>query len=399
MTVASSPRQLEELLSRRARSLSMSAPYAVPSAPAGAPLINFVNGAPAAEALPADAIADAARLVVSERPGRSLGYGPNAGDPRLRELIAARYQVDPQRVVVTNGGLHAVQLVLATTIEPGSAVVVDTPTFPDAIRLVENAGGRIVAVPTVNGTSDVDRIEEILDADRGESIRVVYSLPDHHNPAGGTLPYAQRIRLLEAAERNGVVVISDNPYRELSFDALESDFPTESANLTIAGTFSKTLGPGLRLGWAVAPAWAVPHLINQRRRQDFQPSALAQALVLQLLDGHDDWFARLIASATTVYRDREERAASGLAAAGDVIAFSRPRGGFFHWITVVDPSIDLTEVDQRLRQRGIVISRGTFYDPTFSGRYDDHFRIAYSRLPVDQLEAGVQAIAEELTAR
>ncbi|MFT4042676.1 MAG: PLP-dependent aminotransferase family protein [Gordonia sp. (in: high G+C Gram-positive bacteria)] len=399
MTAVTTPRQREELLSHHARSLSMSAPYAVPAAPPGGHLINFVNGAPAAEALPADAIATAAQLVVSQRPGLSLGYGPNAGDPRLRELIAARYHVDAGRIVITNGGLHAVQLILAATVEPGSAVVVDTPTFPDAIRLVENSGGRIVPVPTRNGTSDVDRITQILDEDRGRSIKVVYTLPDHHNSAGGSLHHRDRVRLLEAAERNGVVVISDNPYRELSFDTPDTDFDVASDNLAIAGTFSKTLGPGLRLGWIVAPTWAVPHLINQRRRQDFQPSALAQALTAELLDGNDAWYRSLITSATAIYRDREETAARALAAAGDTIAFTRPRGGFFHWITVTDSSVDLATVDRRLRERGVVISRGTFYDPTFTGRYDDHFRIAYSRVPLDLLDTGARILAEELTAR
>ncbi|MGW7018574.1 aminotransferase-like domain-containing protein [Streptomyces decoyicus] len=267
------------LIASRIAALSLSSPYAVPARKPGPDFVNLVSGAPAVEALPLHEIRKVTSELLSspETGGPALAYGPNAGDPALRELIATREGVDPARVLITNGGLHGTSLALQTVAEPGDVIVVDDPVFPDTIRIVENTGAGIHPVPVGPHGIDVEALAERLRG--GLRPKAVYTVPDFHNPNGGLLPYERRLRLVELAEQYGFFVLSDNPYRQFAPDGRsEPDFPFDSDRVVVAHTFAKTLGPGLRLGWLIAPEWLAPHVINLRRRYDFQSSTLSQAI-------------------------------------------------------------------------------------------------------------------------
>jgi len=235
--------------------LSTNAPFAVPRDTPGRRVIHLTSGSPAAEALPLTDLADAHDAVL--RDGRlavsALQYSDSPGLPRLREEIARREGVAVQRVVVTNGALHGVQLALHAVVEPGDLVVLDDPVFPDTPRIVESAGGVPVTLPVDHDGLDVAALEGLLHG--GTRIKAVYTVPDFHNPSGHTLSAVRRERLVALTARYGFLLVSDNPYRVHRLTGADvPDFTDDGDNVVRVGTFSKTFGPGLRLGWVVGRA-------------------------------------------------------------------------------------------------------------------------------------------------
>ena len=228
---------------------------------------------------------------------------------------------------------------------------------------------------------------------------MLYTVPDFHNPSGGVLPAAQRDRLVELAERYGFVIVSDNPYREYGFDAAPvRDFSTDSDQVVRVGTFTKTLGPGLRLGWIVAPSWLVPHLENLRRRSDFHSSILGQRLITDLLI-RPGWFDRLIASGRTNYAHRARVLGDALRAQlGDVLAFEDPSGGFFLWAEITDPTIDPAVLIRAAGQRGLLLTAGRNFAATGGSSWDRRLRLAYSSAPLEHLLPAVDRLAAAAAA-
>ncbi|WNI17242.1 PLP-dependent aminotransferase family protein [Actinacidiphila sp. ITFR-21] len=386
------PRPAASLVSARIAGLSLSAPYAVPARQPGPDFVNLVSGAPAVEALPLREIREVTNELFSQfgSGGRALAYGANAGDRGLRDLIAASEGVDVERILITNGALHGTSLALQVVAEPGDVIVVDDPVFPDTIRVVESTGADIHTVPVGPRGFDVEVLADRLRA--GLRPKAVYTVPDFHNPGGGLLPYDRRLRLVELAEHYGFVIVSDNPYRQFAFDGTrEPDFPLGSDRVVVAHTFAKTLGPGLRLGWLVAPEWLAPHVVNLRRRYDFQSSTLSQAIARALLE-RPGWFDGLLRRGRALYRARADLAVRALQEAGDRLEFTAPEGGFFVWARVTGGPEAAELLADRALAAGVVYSKGTFYDPHQSGRYADHLRLAFSAPQEAHLVAGLERL-------
>jgi 2-aminoadipate transaminase len=387
------------LLSAHVASLSRAAPYAIPAAGFAADTIRLVSGAPAASALPlADYAHVAASLLNDPVAGpEALGYGAHSGVPELREWVANREGVTADRILITNGGLHGVSLAFAALLEPGDSIAVDDPVFPDTIRIAELHSARVLPVPVNQNGLDVDALAWRLRS--GQRIKALYTVPDYHNPSGGVLPPASRDRLVQLAEEYEFVIVSDNPYREYGFDGrTERDFSDESDNVVRVGTFTKTLGPGLRLGWLVAPTWLAPHLENLRRRSDFHSSVLGQRLITELV-GRPGWFDWLVASGRSQYAERAAILGDAIRAKlGGVLEFSDPVGGFFLWAEIIDPSIDPAQLLLRSAEHGLLLTAGRNFAATGGSTWDRRLRLAYSASPIEHLPLAVDRLVEALAS-
>lgn len=383
-----------DLLSPAVAALSIAAPYAVPTKGFGSGVIRLVSGAPAAEALPlADYAQVAAALLTDPVAGpAALAYGPHSGIPELREWIADREGVAADRILVTNGGLHGVSLAFGALLDTGDYLAVDDPVFPDTLRIAEQHAARVLPVPVGPAGLDVDALAWRLRS--GQRIKVLYTVPDFHNPSGGVLPAAQRDRLVELAEQYGFVIVSDNPYREYGFAGTpERDFSNDSDQVVRVGTFTKTLGPGLRLGWVVAPAWLAPHLENLRRRTDFHSSVLGQRLITELLT-RPGWFDALVVSGRAQYAERAAILSEALRRQlPGLLDFADPTGGFFLWAEIADPLIDPADLVRASADQGLLLTAGRHFAATGGSSWDRRLRLAYSAPPVAQLPIAVDRLA------
>jgi 2-aminoadipate transaminase len=400
MTATAVPRTIpSSLLSTQVRSLSRAAPYAVPTGGLDSGVIRLVSGAPAAEALPLADYAHVASTLLNDPVAgpEALGYGQHSGVPELREWIAGRESVSADRVLITNGGLHGVSLALAAVLEPGESIGVDDPVFPDTIRIAELHSARVLPIPVGAQGLDVDTLAWRLRS--GQRIKVLYTVPDFHNPSGGVLPAAARARLVALAEEYGFVIVSDNPYREYGFvDPPEADFSADSDQVVRVGTFTKTLGPGLRLGWIVAPTWLAPHLENLRRRSDFHSSVLGQRLITELVT-RPGWFDWLLASGRAQYAQRAEILGGAIRSRlTGVLDFQNPSGGFFLWTEIIDPAVDPAQLLTAAAAQGLILTAGRNFAATGGSSWDRRLRLAYSSPPIDHLSVAVDRLADAVTS-
>ncbi|KQY47572.1 PLP-dependent aminotransferase family protein [Cellulomonas sp. Root137] len=364
--------------------------------------IELLGGIPDDTALPVhELLAATERVLTGARSGpAAFQYSQSAGLDELRSWIAAREGVPASRVIITNGGFHGLSLAVLSLVERGGLVAVDNPIFPLFLRALELSDGRTLPVRVGPAGLDVDELEEKLRA--GARPTALYTVPDFHNPSQGTLSTADRVRLVELAERYGFVIFADNPYRELRFrgDAVDAGVFSTSDQVVHVNTFSKTLGPGLRLGWVVASERIAKQLVTLRNRQDSHTSTLEQRIVIDLLTHDPQWFDRTLARARDLYRERADVVVDALdERLGGLIESVRPEGGFFLWPRITDPSIDPVALYAAAAERGATYQQGEFFASSGRREFADHLRLAYGnhtpetlREFVDRLGSAVDSV-------
>lgn len=354
----------------------------------------LTSGSPDVGLLPRDEIARATADVLADpaRAARALDYSARPGHEGLREWAARREGVDPSRVVVTNGALHALALSLLSVVDPGDTIVVENPVYPLALSVIQLTGARVEAVPADADGLDVDELERRIAA--GLRPRAVYVVPDFHNPTGAVLSAERRRRLVELAERHGFVVVSDNPYAPLRWAGeAVPDLDAASDRVFRANTFAKVFGPGLRVGWLVLPEWAVPGATDLRARTDQHASSLVQEIVADLAieQGLFEDVARRAADEYAVRADAlVGRLQDGL---GEAVSVAHPDGGLFAWVRL--HRVDADALAARLADRGILVNPGSQFSPRDADatHVAPHLRITFARHDADTLRRVADEVA------
>ena len=380
----------------RARRVASLAPPTSFGAVLGAPppgSLALTSGSPDVALLPGAELAEAVARVVAD-PARSavaLDYSARPGHPGLRAWAAAREGVDAERVLVTNGALHGIALTVLAAVDPGDVVVVENPVYPLVLSVLQLTGARVESVPTDADGLDVDALADRLRA--GLRPRLVYVVPDFHNPTGASLHPQRRVRLVELAERYGFVVISDNPYSPLRWaDETPDDLDAGSDRVVRVNTFSKVLGPGLRLGWAVVPDWLRPGLVDLRGRLDQHASGLVQEAVADLVT-EPAWYDGVAAAASAEYERRSHALLDPIREGlGEAVTVRAPAGGLFLWLR---PSVDATALATELGNRGILVNPGEQFVPPGADEgaataVRSHLRLTYARHGTDVLREAAQ---------
>ncbi|MGW4368888.1 aminotransferase-like domain-containing protein [Nocardia takedensis] len=390
LTSASATADLLSLLA--ARESPPSGFGAAPNLPADA--IRLLGGVPANEALPVDHLERAFRETLSD-PAEAIAalhYSVPVGIEPLRTWVAAHEGVTPNRVLITNGALHGLSLLFATLLDPGDVVALESPTFPLTPRLLGHYGARAVPVPITRDGLDLDSLERRLR--EGLRIKALYLIPDFQNPAGTTLSASDRERAVRLGQRHGFVVVSDNPYRDLRFAGTPvEDLDLDNEVVVRVNTFSKTLGPGLRLGWLVAPERLVPALTRLRANTDQHSALLTQTAIARLLRTPGT-FDAILSRAREIYRERAAVLTDELRATlPDTVDFDTPEGGIFLWARATDPDIDLAAVRTRAHALGTDFSLGRFFDPDGATHHTDRFRLGFSNNTPQDLRTAVQRLA------
>jgi len=359
--------------------------------------IELLGGIPDASVLPSTELAEATARVLAAPGAPSLQYSRTEGIPALREWIAAREDVPVERVLVTNGGFHGLSLAVQTVLERGDLVAVDNPIFPLFLRGLELSTDRILPIRVGRAGLDLDELADRLR--EGARPTALYTVPDFHNPSQSTLPTEQRRELVSLAERYGFTVFADNPYRELRFRGeQESVEPFHDSDQVIhINTFTKTLGPGLRLGWVVLPAPLVPDVVALRSRQDSHSSTFVQAVVAELLTSDPTLFDTTLDRARALYRGRADALAAALEAeAPGAFEIDAPDGGLFLWPRLRDDSIDAERLAADASDEGVEYQRGSFFASGPGTDSDRRIRLAYGDTSEEKLVEAARRIGRAL---
>ena len=301
-------------------------------------VLSLAGGLPAAELFPAHRIAEIIERLLRTDPASALQYGPTEGEPRLREWIA-RYEgaragraADPARVLVTAGSQQALDLLARALCSPGDVVVVERPAYLGALQALSAAGAVLEPVPVDADGLDVDDLA--LRLARGMRPVAVHTVATFQNPTGAVLARGRRERLAGLAERYGFTVIEDDPYAEIRFDAAPVA-PIRSfgdpERVATLGSFSKTVAPGLRVGWVVLPRRLVGPVTRLKQAADLQSASLGQAVVADLV-ADEAWWARHLDALRSTYAARAGALATALGQVfGERLRLTAPRGGMFLW--------------------------------------------------------------------
>ncbi|OUM41935.1 aminotransferase-like domain-containing protein [Arthrobacter sedimenti] len=359
--------------------------------------IEMLGGIPDPGVLPTDELAAATARVLA-RPGvPALQYSRTEGISPLREWIAEREGVPVSRVVITNGGFHGLALAIQAVVERGDLVAVDNPIFPLFLRGLELSAARILPIRV--GRHGLD-VEELADRLRnGARPSALYTVPDFHNPTQGTLPAEARIELVRLAEHYGFMILADNPYRELWYSTAPESVEAFNASDHVihVNTFTKTLGPGLRLGWAVVPEQLTDDFVALRSRQDSHSSTFVQAAVGELLTAQTGLFDATLDRARNIYRSRAETLVAGLEReAPGAFDAAVPQGGLFLWPRLRDAAIDTDQLAADASAEGVEYQRGSFFPSGPGTDAHRHLRLAYGHISEPQLEEAAARLGRAL---
>jgi DNA-binding transcriptional MocR family regulator len=353
--------------------------------------IALARGVPASECLPVEELADCARAAL-ERDGKTiLSYGPGGGYGPLREWIAERHGVEPSRVVLTSGSLQGF-VFLAQQLAPGKRVLVELPTYDRPLKILHELGAKVEALPMDAEGLDPDGLERALAG--GEPPAFLYTIPTFQNPSGRTLSTERRQRVVELARRHGVLVLEDDPYGLVRFEGepQPSMFELEGGELVAySSSFSKTIAPGLRVGWFVLPASLAAQLEAVAVSTYISPPFLPQAAIHEFVSRGR--FEPNLERVKGLLGARRDAMLSALdRELGEGTSWSRPEGGYFLWLEL--PSgVDAADLLARGEKAGVTFVKGADF-----GGEPNSARLAYSFVSPDEIGEGVARLAALLPA-
>jgi 2-aminoadipate transaminase len=364
-------------------------------------VISFAGGFPDPATFPRERAAALLQEFAAAGEVSAFQYAPTQGLAGTRDALAGRIEALQGRrpaddeLLITSGGIEALELVGKSLLDRGDRVVVEGPTYLGAIQSFRGFEAEVVAVPMDEHGLEVDELERRL-AD-GLRPKLLYAIPDHQNPAGVSLSGERRGLLVELARRHGFLIVEDVAYRELGFDgdALPSLWSLAPDVVVQAGTTSKTLFPGVRLGWAVGPAEICAQLVLAKQTTDQCATALGQRLFEEYV--RRGWIEEQLAQSRALYRRKCERMLAALERhmpAGT--RWTQPLGGFFSWLTLPDGT-DTVELARRAVERGVGIVPGSLFYP--DGRGTGNVRLSFSLVDEALIDEGIERLASLVPPR
>jgi len=352
--------------------------------------------------LPLDVVGDALARLVAERGEVALQYGSGQGDPGLRERILdvmVPQQVDAHAddIVVTTGSQQALDLVTRIFIDPGDVVVAEAPSYVGALGVFRAYQADVVHVPLDDDGLIPEALEETLTAlaKAGRRVKLLYTVPNHHNPAGVTLAAHRRPQIVDIARRHGVLILEDDPYGLLGFDGdpLPSLHALNPGGVVYLGSFSKTFAPGFRVGWAVAPHAVREKLVLASEAAILCPSSFSQLAVSTYLDTHD--WRHQVEIFRELYRERSIATLESLADLVPRATWTTPHGGFYVWVTLPE-GLDATAMLPRAVTERVAYVPGTAFYADGQGRRN--MRLSYCYPTPDRIREGVRRLAGVIDA-
>jgi 2-aminoadipate transaminase len=376
-------------------------------------IISFAGGLPAPEVFPTQRFAEAAARILKNQGPQALQYSPTEGYMPLRELIAARMgrygvKVTPDNILITTGSQQALDLIGKILIDPGDKILTETPTYLGALQAWTAYQAEFVTVPIdAEGICLNKRLEEALRA----GPKFMYILPNFQNPGGVTLSMERRQKLVQIAEHYGIPIVEDDPYGDLRFEGeplppllvldaqLQSNRRPNANGKDIAGgdviylgTFSKTLAPGLRLGWITAPTEVIAQCVKVKQGADLHTGTLDQMLAYEV--AKDDFIDEHGKVIRRVYRERRDVMLAAMERYfPENVHWTHPQGGLFVWVTFPE-GVDTAVLLEKAIENNVAFVPGFAFNPHGGNRNNSRFN--FSNATPEQIEIGIQRLGKVL---
>jgi 2-aminoadipate transaminase len=360
-------------------------------------LISLGGGMPAPELFPIREFQEACRYVLEHEGPQALQYSVTEGYPPLKQYLVDKmgeYGVpaEEENVLIVNGSQQALDLIGKVFLNPGDTVLTDAPTYLGAIQAWRAYEARFVTVPLDDDGTRVDLVEDIL---RREPVKFIYCLPNFHNPAGVTLSLERRRKLVDLAARYGVFIVEDDPYGELRFEG-EDITPIvvmHKENTVYLSTFSKTLAPGIRLGWIVAPARVIRRLVQAKQGADLHTSIFVQMIANDICQR--GFLRQHVRRIRDTYRKRcavmlsaiEEHFPPG-------VHWTRPQGGLFLWVVLPEGANCMDLLKAALEEKVAFIPGSAFYPDGANGR--NALRLTFSTATPEMIEEAIRRLGRAI---
>jgi 2-aminoadipate transaminase len=351
--------------------------------------ISFARGAPSLDIVDVQGLKDAAMRAFESDPAGTTAYGTSIGYPRLRAWIAARHGVEPERVLVTNGSMQADAFLFEQLVSSGDDVIVERPTYDRTLLSLRGRGARVHAVELQTDGIDTDALAALLGGGSVQA-KLAHIIPNFQNPAGYTLSLAKREALLKLAVEHGFLVFEDDPYVELRFsgEKLPTMLSLDPQRVVYASSFSKTVCPGIRVGYLVGPTELIAQIAKLATNTYISPSMVSQSIVYEFCaSGAID---RSIETVRTALAKRALTLERALQRELPEAEFVAPEGGYFMWVTLPEGT-DVNALFSVAGELGVAFVKGT--DFLLEGG-ENTLRLAYSGVTPEQIDEGVSRLAE-----
>jgi 2-aminoadipate transaminase len=361
-------------------------------------VIPLMVGYPSPKLFPAERLAEISGEVLAEEGDRALQYGDVEGVPELRAQLAALGRrwggVDqPDEIVCASGARQALTLSARAIVRPGDVAACESPSFIAPIEALKDAGAKVLPVPVDEHGLDTEALEQLL---RRHEIRVLAIQPRLHNPTGRDLAPERRERLVELARRHGFFILEDGVYSDLRFEGepLPSLRALDPEHVVYVDSLSKTVAPGLRMGWVAASGPVLDRIAREKRNDDMAGVTLAQLVIARYLEAGD--YATLLEYAVKFHRERCEALLAAVGKHLDGLAIAtRPRGGAHMWLELAD-RLDERELYAEARRQGVTFLPGGAMMP--ERPRSTALRLSYCFLEPDQLAEGARRLAVAIRA-
>lgn len=397
----------EQFLSPTGRQLTESAIRRMGTVVARAgDLVSFAPGYPDAALFPWDELREISDDLLGRHDGHTLQYGPTRGYRPLIEAIVGiltsrHITTTPDHVIVTSGSQQGIDLVARVLVAPGDVVLVELPTFTGAIAAFRNIQADLVGVRQDDDGISLEDLDAAWQREHGagKTVKLLYVIPNFQNPTGRLLALEKRRRLLEWAERRNVLIVEDDPYGSLYFEdvaTVEETRPLkaddEQGRVLYLSSFSKTLAPGFRVAWMVAPPVLIERFDTAKQSTDLTSGILDQHVVYEAV--RRGVIDRLAPRLRAVYRQKRDAMERAIREQMDGrLTWLSPKGGFFVWATLPDGWRD-DELLERALQHGLVFVIGSAFFVDGSGH--DTIRLSFSAPTIERINEGARRLAAAL---
>ncbi len=356
-----------------------------------ADLISFARGAPSLDIIDVEGLKDAAARAFTEDPGGATAYGTAIGYVPLRRWIAEHHGVEENQVLVTNGSMQADAFLFDELVASGDTVVVERPTYDRTLLSLTQRGADVRMVELQPDGIDVHALADLLAG--GLKPSLAHIIPNFQNPAGYTLSAAKRERLMALASEHDFVIFEDDPYVRIRFagEPLPTMFEQDrGGNVVYASSFSKTVCPGIRVGYLVGPAETIAKIVKRATNTYISPNMVAESIVYQFcVSGAVD---RSIETVKTALAERVKILGEALRTHIPEAQFVEPEGGYFMWVTLAEGT-DVAALFDAAAGRGVAFVKGT--DFLLEGG-ENTLRLAYSGVTAEEIDEGVSRLAAAL---